>query len=151
MISGAASVSCAKRPRARRPLVPSSPSATARTLASTTITFCPKVTRRRAKRHPAAVAVGDAVENLIQSRLPRLSNQSAQKVFLQGLMRACGSLAQDLVGFLRNIFDLYTRHGAILAPSRKIQPPRHVPKLADYGCLWPCLALIRGISGAPSP
>jgi hypothetical protein len=63
------------------------------------------------------VACGNAVENLIQSSLFRVGNQPASKVFLQRLMRACGSLTQDLVRFLRNIFDLHTRHSASLAPS----------------------------------
>jgi hypothetical protein len=74
------------------------------------------MTGGRAKRHPATMACGNAVENLIQSGLIRLSDQTASKVFLQGLMRACGPLPQDAVGVFRNILDLHTWHGAILAP-----------------------------------
>jgi hypothetical protein len=49
MRSGAARVSSANRCRARRPSCPSSPRATAKTLASTTITFRPNVTGSRIK------------------------------------------------------------------------------------------------------
>jgi hypothetical protein len=59
---------------------------------------------------------GDAVENLIQSWLIGVGDKTASKVFLQGLMRARRSLPQDSVGVFRNVFDLHTGHGAIMAP-----------------------------------
>ncbi|OBK46855.1 hypothetical protein A5655_09200 [Mycobacterium sp. 1081908.1] len=59
---------------------------------------------------------GDAVQNLVQSGLARLCDQTAPKVFLQGLMRAGGPLTQNSVGVLRNVLNLHARHGAILAP-----------------------------------
>jgi hypothetical protein len=62
------------------------------------------------------MSCGNAVENLIESRLIRVGDQTAPKVFLQGLMRACGSLPQDPVSLFGNVFDLHTRHGAIVAP-----------------------------------
>ena len=116
MSSGAAKVSSVKRSRARRPSVPSSPSATANTLASTTITFCPKVTHSCAKRHPATVTCRAALEDLLQSWLTRIGDQTAPKVFLERLVCACSALPQDPMSVVRHIFDLHTRHGAILAP-----------------------------------
>jgi hypothetical protein len=80
-----------------------------------TITVLPNVAHRCRKRHFASVARSDAVEDLIQRRLSGIGNQPAPKVFLQGLMRACSSLAQDPVSLLRNIFDLHAWHGAIMA------------------------------------
>jgi hypothetical protein len=47
--------------------------------------------------------------------LIRLGDQTASKVFLEGLMGARRALAQDSVGVFRNVFDLNTGHGAILA------------------------------------
>ena len=116
MSSGAANVSSVKRSRARRPSVPSSPSATANTLASTTITFCPKVTHSCAKRHPATVTCRAALEDLLQSWLTRIGDQTAPKVFLERLVCACSALPQDPMSVVRHIFDLHTRHGAIVAP-----------------------------------
>jgi hypothetical protein len=115
--SGATKAWCAKRSRACWPSVPSSPSATARTLASTTITFCPNVLNGTLEGNPATTVTGDAVQNLVQSWLVRVSDQTASKVFLQGLMRAGGPLAQHAVSVLWNVFDLHARHGAILAPT----------------------------------
>jgi hypothetical protein len=57
----------------------------------------------------------DAAENLVQSGLVCLGDQTASKVFLQGLMRSRRSLAQDPVGVFRDVFDLNTGHGAIMA------------------------------------
>jgi hypothetical protein len=116
MSSGAAISSPARRSRARRPAAPSSPSATAKTLASTTITFCPNVTHRRVERHPATLAYPDALKNLFQSRLTSVGDQTASEVLLQGLMRACGTLPKHSVSVLGYIFDLHTWNGAILAP-----------------------------------
>jgi len=62
------------------------------------------------KRHAPTPACADAIENLVQSGLIRLGNQTASKVFLQGLMRARRSLPQDSVGVFRNVFDLHTGH-----------------------------------------
>jgi hypothetical protein len=115
--SGATNVSAANRSRACRPAVPSSPSATANTLASTTITFCPNVFDGGLEGNVAAAARGDATENLIQRGLICVSDQAASQVFLQGLVCAGGALAQHSVSVLRNVFDLYARHGAILAPT----------------------------------
>jgi hypothetical protein len=61
----------------------SSPSAAANTLASTTITFCPNVLHGSLKGNPATTATGDAVQNLIQSGLIRVSDHTASEVFLQ--------------------------------------------------------------------
>jgi len=72
----------AKRSRACCPSVPSSPSATAKTLALTTITFCPNVVDSSPKGHPATAACGDAVENLILSGLVRIGDQTTSKIFL---------------------------------------------------------------------
>src|ERR1700730_8063663 len=115
--SGATNVSSAKRCLASWPSAPSSPSATAKTLASTTITFCPNVLNGSFKGNPATTVTGDAVQYLIKSGLIRLIDQTASKVFLSGLMRAGGPLAQNSVGVLRNVFDLDARHGAIIAPA----------------------------------
>jgi hypothetical protein len=65
--------------------------------------------------YAATVASTDAIEDLIQSGLFRLSDQTASKVFLKGLMRTRRSLAQDSVGAFRDVLDLNTRHGAIMA------------------------------------
>ncbi len=64
--SGSTSVSPAKRSRACSPSVPSSPVATANTLASTSITFCPNVIEAALKvtRPPPRA---DTVENLIHT------------------------------------------------------------------------------------
>ncbi len=67
------------------------------------------------ERYAATVASTDAVENLIQRGLSRLGNQTASKVFLKGLMRTRGPLAQDSVSIFRDVFDPNTRHGAITA------------------------------------
>src|SRR5436305_7436937 len=81
--SGPTSVSSVNRSRARRPSVPSSPNATANTLASTTITFCPNVSRSRAKRLLATLTCCCPLEDLLQRRLTRLGDQPTQEVFLQ--------------------------------------------------------------------
>ena len=97
-------------------------SAMANTLASTTITFCPNVLDSSPERYAATTACGDAVENLIQSGLIRVGDQTAPKIFLQGLMRACRSFAQDTVGVFRNVFNQDAGHGAIFgAPGARIQ------------------------------
>ncbi len=67
------------------------------------------------KGNPATTVTGGAAQNLIQGGLIRLSDQTASKVFLQGLMRTGGPLAQNAVGVLWNVFDLDARHGAIMA------------------------------------
>jgi hypothetical protein len=72
--SGAASVSPAKRSLACSPSVPSSPSATANTLASTTITLCPNVIDSSRESYAATMASTDAVEDLIESGLIRLGD-----------------------------------------------------------------------------
>ena len=116
MSSGLTNVSFANRSLARRPSVPSSPNATANTLASTTITFCPNVSHGGVKRHLATFACCRALKDLLQSWLTRVGDQTGPKVFLQRLMCARGTLPQDPVNVVRNIFDLHTRHGAIVAP-----------------------------------
>lgn len=142
MSSGAANVSSVKRSRARRPSVPSSPSATANTLASTTITFCPKVTHSCAKRHPATVTRRSALEDLLQSWLTRIGDQTAPKVFLQRLVRACSALPQDPMGVVRHIFDLHTRHGAILAPlTRLVDGDWNRPSPTRATCSGPLISI----------
>jgi len=74
------------------------------------------VTHRICKRHLATASCPDTIENLLQSRLIRIGDQPAPKVFLQGLMCAGSALPQNAMGVVRNVFDLHTRHGAILAP-----------------------------------
>lgn len=145
MRSGATKVSSAKRSRASRPSDPSSPSATASTLASTTITIRPDVIDGSSERHAAATAGGDAVEHLVQRGLVRVGNQTTAKVFLQGLMCARGSLTQDLVRVLRNVLDLHTGHGAILAPLAPIRTRvagatqiRHMPKCVHCNAAAAC-------------
>jgi hypothetical protein len=66
------------------------------------------------ERHPATMASADAIENLIQGGLIRLSNKTATKVFLKGLMRARRSLTQGSMGALRHVSDLNAGHGAIM-------------------------------------
>ena len=61
------------------------------------------------------MASADAVENLIQSGLFRRGDQMASKIFLQRLVCTRGSLAKNSVGAFRDVFDLHTRHGAIVA------------------------------------
>jgi hypothetical protein len=58
--------------------------------ASRTITFCPNVIDSSHKRYAATTSCGDALENLIQCGLIRVGDQTASKVFLQGLMLAGG-------------------------------------------------------------
>lgn len=115
--SGATSVSPANRALACWPSAPSPPSATANTPASTTITFRPNVLNGALKGNGAPTVTGDAVQNLVQSGLVRLCDQTAPKVFLQGLMGAGGTLTQNSVSVLRNVFNLHARHGAIMAPT----------------------------------
>lgn len=86
------------------------------TRASTTSTFGLHVLNGVLEGNAATAVIGDAVQNLVQSGLIRLSDQTASKVFLQGLMRTGGPLAQNSVGVLRNVFDLDARHGAIMHP-----------------------------------
>lgn len=128
-----ANTSSVRRTLARSPSAPSapsSPSATATTLASTTITFCPKVTHRICKRHLATASCRDTIENLLQSWLIRISDQAAPKVFLQGLMCARSAFPQHAMGVLRDVFDLHTGHGATLQVRRwprqlLANPPLH--------------------------
>jgi hypothetical protein len=51
-------------------------------LASTTITFRPNVIDSSLERYAATMASTDAVENLVQSGLIRLGDQTASKIFL---------------------------------------------------------------------
>ena len=97
------------------PVGPSSPSATATTPASTTITFCPKVTHRICKRHLATASCRDTIENLLQRWLIRISDQAAPKVLLQRLMCARSAFRQHAMGVLRDVFELHTGHGPTLA------------------------------------
>lgn len=127
MNSRAANVSSVKRSRARRRSVPSSPSATANTLASTTITFCPKVTHSCAKRHSATVTCRGALEDLIQSWLTRIGDQTAPKVFLQRLVCACSAFPQDPMSVLRHIFDLQLRASSSCADVTTVR--RHAVTL----------------------
>lgn len=76
------------------------------------------------------MACGNAVEKLIHSGLTRVGNQPAPKVFLQGLVRACRSLTQDPVGILRDVFDLRTGHGAILARHKRQNASGFYPQWA---------------------
>ena len=62
------------------------------------------------------MASRNAIENLIQRGLIGVGDETTPKVFLQGLMCSRGSLPQDSVGVFGDVFDLHTRHGAILAP-----------------------------------
>lgn len=62
------------------------------------------------------MASGNAIVNLIQRGLIGVGDETTPKVFLQGLMCSRGSLPQDSVGVFGDVFDLHTRHGAILAP-----------------------------------
>jgi hypothetical protein len=57
-----------------------------------------------------------AVEDFLQRRLACVLDQTAAQVLLQGLVRGGGSLAKDRVRLLRHVFDLNTRHNAIMAP-----------------------------------
>jgi hypothetical protein len=83
------------------------------------------------KGHPATLASGNAVENLIHCGLIGVGDQTAPKVFLQRLMRSRGSLPQDSVGVFGDVFNLDTGHGAILAPT--------APKY-KYACLLRVIA-----------
>jgi hypothetical protein len=74
------------------------------------------MTDGRAKGHPATMASRNAIENLIHRGLTGVGDETTPKIFLQGLMCSRGSLPQDPVGVFRDVFDLHTRHGAILAP-----------------------------------
>jgi hypothetical protein len=73
------------------------------------------VTHHIGKRHLATASGRDTLENLLQSRLIRIGDQAAPKVFLQGLMCASSALPQYAMGVVGNVFDLNTGHGAILA------------------------------------
>lgn len=117
--SGAANASPVRRDAGMLPSAPPSPSATARTLASTTITFCPKVTHSIYERHLASASCRETVECLLQRRLIRIGDQAAPKIFLQGLMCARSTLKQHAMSVVRKIFDLHTGHGAIMAPQCK--------------------------------
>jgi hypothetical protein len=79
------------------------------------ITIRPNLFGGRVKRDTATPACGGAVENLLQRGLARISDQAASQVFLQGLMCARSPLAQNAVGMFRDVLDLHTGHGAILA------------------------------------
>jgi hypothetical protein len=70
----------------------------------------------RAKRHRTTTARGNSVKSLIERRLTSIVDQPGAKVFLQGLMGAGGTLAQDPMDVFWNVFDLHTRHSAIVAP-----------------------------------
>jgi hypothetical protein len=89
------------------------------------------VTHRICKRHLATASCRDTIENLLQSRLIRIIDQAAPKVFLQGLMCARSAFPQHAMSVVRNVFDLHTGHGAILALMaplckyvRRIEPQR---------------------------
>ncbi|HET6732595.1 hypothetical protein [Mycobacterium sp.] len=80
--------------------------------------------------------VGDPAphENLLQSRLIRISDQTALKVFLQGLMYARSGFPLRAMGVLRDVLDLHAGHGAIwalMAPLCKYlgrDGRRHMPE-----------------------
>lgn len=127
MSSGAVNVSPLRRSRKRSPPFPSSPRATARTLASTTITLGPDVFDRGLGRHSTAATRRHSVEDLFQRGLVRLVDQAAAKVLLQRLMSACRTFSQHSVSVFWNVLDLHAWHGAILAllaPYRKSLPAR---------------------------
>ena len=92
------------------------PRVTAKTLASTPITFSPDSKHRRTERHLSAFAHGGTFEDLFSGGLTRLGDQSAAEVLLKRLMRPRRPLPQDPVCVIRDVFDLHTGHGAILAP-----------------------------------
>jgi hypothetical protein len=62
------------------------------------------------------MASRNAIENLIHRGLTGVGDETTPKIFLQGLRCSRGSLPQDPVGVFGDVFDLHTRHGAILAP-----------------------------------
>ena len=115
--SGAVSRSPRRRARARSPSGPSSPSEVARTLASTTITIGSQRRHRCFQGDRPARAASRPVEDLVEGRFAGLLDEPGAQVFLQRLMCSGRALAQDRVSPLRHIFDLYTRHGAIMAPE----------------------------------
>src|SRR5947209_4672297 len=115
MSSGAATSSSRSRARAVSPSAPSSPSAVARTLASTTSTVVANCSRRGFERHRTARASTGAVEHFWQGRVPRFVDESPAEVFLQRLVSFSRTAPQDGVNIVGYILDLHARHGAILA------------------------------------
>lgn len=84
-------------------------------LASTTITFFPENFGGRGDRHSPAGSAARVVEHFVHCRRGCLLDQPAAEVLLQRLMRCRRSLTQHGVGVIRNVLDLHTGHGAIMA------------------------------------
>ena len=72
---------------------------------------------------PPGVGAG-AVENLVEGRPAGLLDQEGAQVLLQGLVRPRGPESQDGVRLGRDILDLDTGHGAILAPMAPTPAPQ---------------------------
>jgi hypothetical protein len=84
-------------------------------LASTTITVVTHGGYRSVERDSAASTPAGAVKYLVQRRPAGLVDQPETEVLLKGLV-GCGSAsAQHSMCLSGYIFDLHTRHGAIMA------------------------------------
>src|SRR5688500_15416445 len=102
MSSGAARDCPASAARAVSPSGPSSPSAGARTLASTTTTVVPDGLHRGTEGDRPAGPSTCPLENLLDGRGCSLCDEPAPQVCLQGLIRLNGTPAEHRVGVLRH-------------------------------------------------
>ena len=98
------------------PCAPSSPNATAKTEASTTITVVPQSLDRLGEAERPTGSVVGAIKNLVQCGGVGLPHQQAEEVLLKRLVSPCRALPQHSVCLLWYPFDLDTGHGASLAP-----------------------------------
>jgi len=152
--SGALSRSPRRRARAWSPSGPSSPSAVARTLASTTITIGAQRRHRCLQRNRATRAAAGPVKNLLKGRFAGLLDEPGSEVFLKRLVRGGGTLTQDGVSLLGHVFDLHARHGAIMALKAPVRKRPVIGRSGRLGRGWHCISdtghtVERGI-GRPS-
>jgi hypothetical protein len=102
---------------ARSPSSPSSPSAGARTLASTTITVFAQGLHSLRERDATSGSAAGTFQHFVHRRRGRLLDKALAQVLLERLASCCCSPPEHGMSFRRDIFYLHAWHGAILAPE----------------------------------
>lgn len=128
--SGAASDSPRSLARARSPSTPSSASAGARTLASTTITVTSQSVGGVRERDGSASTAPGPVQDLVHCGRRGVLDEQCAQILLQRLMGGGSSPAKDSVRLDGHVFHLNARHGAILA----LMAPKCQQRLRSVPC-----------------
>jgi hypothetical protein len=80
-----------------------------------TSTLCPQGAGRRLQRNRASRSAAGTLQHLLECGPTSLLDQLRAEVLLERLVRRGGALSQDGVHIVRNVLDLHTGHGAIMA------------------------------------